>query len=71
MSQNIYDMTRAINVKLGAKKADDYPPERTFVPIHSGPLAGKVCDKAEYETMLNLYYKKRGWDKNGNPDISC
>ncbi|MCK5565090.1 MAG: aldehyde ferredoxin oxidoreductase family protein [Planctomycetes bacterium] len=71
VSQNIYDMTRAINVKLGAKKADDYPPERTFVPIHSGPLAGKVCDKAEYETMLNLYYKKRGWDKNGNPDISC
>jgi aldehyde:ferredoxin oxidoreductase len=71
VSQNIYDMTRAINVKLGVKKVDDYPPERTFVPIHSGPLAGKVCDKAEYETMLNLYYKKRGWDKNGNPNISC
>lgn len=71
VSQNIYDMTRAINVKLGVKKADDYPPERTFVPIHSGPLAGKVCDKVEYETMLDLYYKKRGWDKNGNPDITC
>lgn len=68
-SQNIYDMTRAINIKLGVKRSDDYPPPRTFVPIHSGPLAGKVCDKDEYEKMLSLYYKKRGWDKQGQPSI--
>jgi len=71
VSQDIYDMTRAMNIKLGVKRADDYPPERTFVPIHSGPLAGKVCDKQEYEQMLDLYYEKRGWDKDGNPEISC
>ena len=70
-SRNLYDMTRAINVKLGASKADDYPPARTFIPIHSGPLAGKVCDKEEYERMLALYYKKRGWDEQGNPQIAC
>ncbi len=68
-SQNIYDMTRAINIKLGVTRSDDYPPPRTFVPIHSGPLAGKVCDKDEYEKMLSLYYKKRGWDKQGKPSI--
>lgn len=68
-SQHLYDMTRAINVKLGATRSDDYPPERTFVPIHSGPLAGKVCDKDEYEKMLTLYYKKRGWNEKGNPKI--
>ena len=60
-------MTRAINVKLGASRSDDYPPERTFVPIHSGPLAGKACDKEEYEKMLSLYYEKRGWDDQGKP----
>ncbi|MHC5060928.1 MAG: aldehyde ferredoxin oxidoreductase family protein [Planctomycetota bacterium] len=69
-SQHIYDMTRAMNVKLGATKADDYPPPRTFVPIHSGPLAGKVCDRKEYENMLNLYYQKRGWDGQGKPNLS-
>ena len=70
-SQNLYNMTRAINVKLGASKSDDYPPARTFIPIHSGPLAGKVCDKDEYEKMLALYYQKRGWDEQGNPQIAC
>jgi len=72
VSQKIYNMTRAINVKLGASRGDDYPPDRTFdTPIHSGPLAGKVCDRNEYESMLDLYYQKRGWDNNGNPPIEC
>ena len=70
-SRHLYDMTRAINVKLGATKAQDYPPARTFVPIHSGPLAGKVCDREEYEAMLGLYYEKRGWDQDGKPKICC
>ena len=70
-SQNLYNMTRALNVKPGASKSDDYPPARTFVPIHSGPLAGKVCDKDEYEKMLTLYYEKRGWSEQGNPQIAC
>ena len=69
-SRDQYDMTRAINVKLGATKADDYPPDRTFVPIHSGPLAGKVCNRDEYEKMLTMYYRKRGWDDEGRPPIS-
>ena len=72
VSQKIYNMTRAINVKLGASRGDDYPPDRTFdTPIHSGPLAGKVCDRNEYESMLDLYYQKRGWDNNGKPPIEC
>ena len=66
-SQNLYDMTRAINVELGVTREDDFPPERTFVPIHTGPLAGKVCDRQEYDKMLSLYYKTRGWDKDGVP----
>ncbi|MBW8035248.1 MAG: aldehyde ferredoxin oxidoreductase family protein [Planctomycetes bacterium] len=66
-SQNLYDMTRAINVALGVKRKDDFPPDRTFVPIHTGPLAGKVCDKKEYDEMLGLYYKTRGWDEEGKP----
>jgi len=70
-SKNIYNMTRAIGSKFGTKKTDDYPPQRAFeVPIHSGPLTGKVCDRDEYETMLNMYYQKRGWDDQGTPEIA-
>ena len=61
-SQHLYHMTRAINVKLGSTRSDDYPPDRTFAPIHSGPLAGRCCDRDEYDNMLSLYFQKRGWD---------
>ena len=71
-SKHIYDMTRAINVRLGISRKDDYPPDRAFdSPIHSGPLLGKVCDRDEYEKMLSMYYSTRGWDEQGNPPISC
>ncbi|MFC1761455.1 aldehyde ferredoxin oxidoreductase C-terminal domain-containing protein, partial [Planctomycetota bacterium] len=70
-SRQIYDMTRAINVKMGASRRDDYPPERTFVPIHKGPLAGKACDRDQYEELLTLYYQKRGWSPEGVPPIAC
>ena len=70
-SEHVYNMTRGIGFKLGMAKSSDYPPDRAFdVPIHSGPLAGKVCDRDEYEKLLSLYYEKRGWDDQGKPGIS-
>ncbi len=71
-SNALYDLTRAINIKLGVRKKDDYPPERCFsTPIPSGPQAGKVLDREEYEKILALYYKRRGWDENGQPDMKA
>jgi aldehyde:ferredoxin oxidoreductase len=70
-SRQIYDMTRAINVKMGVSRTDDYPPDRTFVPIHTGPLAGKACDLEQYEDMLDRYYLKRGWTPEGVPPLVC
>jgi len=70
-SRKVYDMTRGINVRMGAGREDDYPPDRTFVPIHSGPLAGKSCDRDQYENMLDMYYMKRGWTPEGNPPVVC
>ena len=68
-SKAIYDLTRAISVKLGVRRADDYPPPRTFKdPIVSGPFAGKAADPKEYEAILEMYYQRRGWDpKTGIP----
>ena len=69
-SNDLYNVTRAINIKLGASRKDDYPPERCFsTPIPSGPQAGKVVDRKEYEKLLTIYYQKRGWDENGQPDL--
>jgi aldehyde:ferredoxin oxidoreductase len=69
-SNDLYNLTRAINIKLGVSKKDDYPPERCFsTPLSSGPHAGKVLNRDEYESLLALYYQKRGWDENGQPDM--
>ena len=67
-SKQVYDLTRLINMRLGITRKDDYPPDRAFdQPIRSGKYQGKKVDRQEYEKLLDLYYKKRGWDKNGNP----
>jgi len=70
-SDALYNLTRLINVDRGVTHKDDYPPDRCFdLPIKTGPQAGKVVDRDEYERILDLYYKKRGWDENGVPPES-
>jgi aldehyde:ferredoxin oxidoreductase len=70
-SDGLYNLTRLINVDRGVTHKDDYPPDRCFdLPIKTGPQAGKVVDRDEYERILALYYKKRGWDEKGAPPES-
>ncbi len=67
-SRAIYDITRGINVRLGVRRQDDYPPERVFdVPIQTGPFAGRKLSREEYDKLLDIYYEKRGWTKEGLP----
>jgi len=69
-SRHVYDLTRAINVTLGVRRIDDYPPRRTFEdPVPTGPTSGKVVDREEYERILGMYYEKRGWDQEGKPSL--
>jgi aldehyde:ferredoxin oxidoreductase len=68
LSNDIYDLTRLINVRLGASRQDDSLPYKVFAsPPLTGPNAGKVVDKEYFQKLLSLYYKKRGWDENGMP----
>jgi aldehyde:ferredoxin oxidoreductase len=68
-STEIYDLTRAINMKFGISRKDDYPPERVFtLPMTKGPHAGKILNREDYEMILDLYYEKRGWSKGGLVD---
>jgi aldehyde:ferredoxin oxidoreductase len=67
-SNAIYNLTRAINMRLGVTRADDRPPERTFNdPIKTGPHAGEHMDRNLFEQLLGIYYQRRGWDKDGRP----
>jgi len=67
-SSEVYDLTRRINARLGVSRKDDTLPYKVFAcPLQTGPTAGKVIDPAEFAELLDLYYKKRGWDKDGRP----
>jgi len=71
LSNDLYSLTRMINMARGIDSKQDYPPPRTFNdPIITGPQAGKVVDRDTYEEILQIYYKKRGWDTSGVPPES-
>ncbi|HUT67625.1 MAG TPA: aldehyde ferredoxin oxidoreductase family protein [Dehalococcoidales bacterium] len=68
LSNDIYDMTRLINVKLGVSRKDDSLPYKVHSsPPLTGPNAGKVVDKDAFQNLLSLYYSKRGWNEDGLP----
>ena len=68
LSNDVYTLTRLINARLGMSRKDDTMPYKVFNnPIRSGPTAGKVIDRQQFERLLDLYYMKRGWDADGIP----
>ena len=71
LSNDIFNLTRLINVRLGATRKDDTLPWKVqAVPPLTGPNAGKVIDLKEFESLLSQYYQVRGWDENGLPPQS-
>jgi aldehyde:ferredoxin oxidoreductase len=68
LSNEIYDLTRLINTRLGLTRSDDSLPYKVHAcPIRTGATAGKYVDATGFEALLDLYYRKRGWDENGVP----
>jgi len=68
LSNDVYNLTRLINARLGITRADDTMPYKVHsCPVQTGPNAGKTIDKDEFNELLALYYAKRGWDENGVP----
>lgn len=68
-SQRVWNLTRAMAVlRKGISARDDLLPERDFMdPVPSGKTAGMKLDKQKFTTMLQTYYRKRGWDPDGRP----
>ncbi|MFP3879431.1 MAG: aldehyde ferredoxin oxidoreductase family protein [Dehalococcoidia bacterium] len=68
LSNDIYDLTRLINCRLGMTRKDDKLPYKVWAnPPLTGPNAGRVIDRGDFEKLLSLYCRKRGWDENGVP----
>jgi len=74
IADRTYTLIRAFWVREYGKQwssAMDMVPTRWFNdPLTKGPMKGRKLDKAKYEAMLQMYYKKRGWDSKGIPTRS-
>jgi len=68
-SERVWNLTRAMAVlRKGISSKDDQPPERDFVdPVPTGKTAGVKLDRERFANMLQTYYRKRGWDREGRP----
>lgn len=74
ISDRVFNLTRAFWIRESRMKWTsemDVPPARWFdEPLTKGPLQGACLDRAKYDSMLQMYYGKRGWDKRGIPKTS-
>jgi aldehyde:ferredoxin oxidoreductase len=67
-SNEVYNLTRRINTRLGMGRRDDSIPHKVHAcPVQGGVSAGKVVSRESFERLLDLYYRRRGWDENGVP----
>lgn len=68
-SERTWNLTRTMAIlRKGITHKDDMLPERDFTdPIPAGKTAGTKLDKQQFTSMLQTYYRKRGWDKEGRP----
>ena len=70
-AERVFNLVRAFWVREYNGKWTsemDVPPNRWFKePLSEGNFKGSKLDKSRYDAMLQAYYTKRGWDKNGVP----
>ena len=65
IGERIWNLERLYNLREGFTRADDTLPRRLLEePVAEGPAKGRVV---ELETMLEEYYRFRGWDEEGRP----
>ncbi|MCP4713179.1 MAG: hypothetical protein GY869_31500 [Planctomycetes bacterium] len=64
IAANVADDARRFNIREGLTPEDDLLPRR----FHREALkSGKVITEEEMKTLLNDYYKSRGWNEEGIP----
>lgn len=68
IGEKISNITRMFNIKNGRTRKDDTLPQRFFKEEHlSGIFKGKIMSEEIFARWLDLYYDRRGWDREGIP----
>ncbi len=67
VGERIWTLTRLFNVREGVSRADDELPATLRQPLESGPNAGQAVETDRFKTMLDAYYRRRGWGSDGRP----
>lgn len=65
VGERIWNLEKLYNLRQGFSRADDTLPERLLEePVAQGPSQGRVV---QLGSMLEEYYRFRGWDQEGIP----
>jgi len=71
IGDRVFNLIRAFWVREFGKKWNtemDVPPARWFEErLTKGPLKRTKLDRTKYDEMLQMYYRRRGWDERGVP----
>jgi aldehyde:ferredoxin oxidoreductase len=65
--ERVFNLCRMLIVREGASRKDDTLPERFGKPMPAGPTAGETVTATELQSMLDEYYRLRGWSNEGVP----
>jgi len=67
--ERCWNISRLFNNREGISRKDDYLPEKFAVEgIAAGPLKGRKVDRQKQDLLLDEYYRRRGWTKEGIPE---
>jgi len=66
IGERAHTIKKAFNIREGWTRKDDHLPYRWMhEPMKEGASAGHVVSEEELEYMKDLYYKAKGWTKDG------
>lgn len=67
--ERCWNISRLFNNREGITRKDDYLPKKFAVEeIAAGPLKGRKVDRKKQDLLLDEYYRRRGWTKEGIPE---
>lgn len=68
VGERVWNLIRVFNVREGISRRDDTLPPRVFEdPLPDDVVKGVLLTREQFNTMLDEYYRLRGWDLNGIP----
>jgi len=68
VGERIANLARMFNCANGRSAQDDTLPDRFFEePMTAGLLEGQLLTRELFDTLVQQYYRARGWDTDGRP----